>query len=145
MKFNIDEIKLKEYETKLREEYRKFYEEMQKSGYSTKMREKPNATETDKKRWKELIQVMPDPEKASLEKMVIIGNWLMWSVYESFYMVGAGEEKKFKWENLTKLTYDKARREEEAPILFPLLSTIERSANFGKKIGQIIGKYSHHP
>jgi len=144
MKLNIDEIKLKEYEAKLREEYRKFYEAMQKSGYSTKTREKPNATETDKKRWKELIQVMPDPEKASLEQMAIIGIWLAWYHYETFYKVGAGEDRKFKWSNLKKLTFDTARHEED-PILHPLLSIIERSANFGEKIGQIIGKYPYHP
>lgn len=88
MKLEIDERLWTEYESKLRDAYRVYWDTLQKHGVAWFLSHNSNASKKVKVEMEELIKAMPHPDRTSLAEMVIMGWWGTSWHYENFYWCG---------------------------------------------------------
>ena len=138
MELNVTDRVWKEYESKLREAYRVYYDTLQRHGLKWFSEKHPNASEDTQNKLRELIKALPHPDKASLMEMVIIGWWGTSWHYEYFYWCGKDGKtpKEFSQtalHDLSMITYHN-----KDPKLKPLIETIIQSARFADGIGRLL-------
>jgi hypothetical protein len=136
MKLDIDESLWAEYEGKLREAYRIYYDTLQKHGLAWFLAKNPSTTEDVKRKLEDLIKALPHPDQASLAEMVIIGWWGTCWYYEYFYWCGKDGQtpKEFTQtalHDLSMLTYHN-----KEPKMRPLIETIVASAKLADNIAR---------